>query len=92
MTNLHSVLMSQAEEIRRHTFEMAQSLIQEDGLSVDEALDRVMDETEPCDLIAIVYAYGGNNDIWNAYTETARDDFEGAIADELRATNEKDED
>lgn len=92
MSNLHSTLMSEAEKIRQHTFEMAQMLIQEDGLSVDEALDRVMDETDPCDLLALVYAYGDTNDIWNAYTETARDDFEGAIAEELRAMNEKDED
>lgn len=91
VSNLHGVLMSEAEKIKQRTIEEALGLVREDGLSVDAALDRVMDEIDPCDLIAIVYAYGDNNDIWNAYTETARDDFEGAVAEELHAMTEKDE-
>lgn len=90
VSNLHGVLMSEAEKIKQRTIEETLGLVREDGLSVDAAMDRVMDEIEPCELLAIVHAYGDNNDIWNAYAETVQGVFEGDVAEELHAMTGKD--
>lgn len=90
ISNLHSGLKSKAKRIENASLSMALVLARTDGLTVEEAVEYVVEDTSPCDLLALSYAYS-DSDIWNAFIKEANGEFKAAAAKKLHAIADKDE-